>query len=64
MNRVPSPIGRIAPAFSLIAWTALDLRLSEAETVRFNVKELENQEASWTIRLTEPMPLKVPGCLN
>lgn len=48
MSVVPSPIVRIAAAFSLIAWMAFDVRLSEAETVRFNAKELENQQASWT----------------
>jgi len=43
MSGVPSPIVRIAAAFSLIVWMAFDLRLGEAETVRVTAKELENQ---------------------
>lgn len=37
----------VVAAFSVIAWMAFDLRLSEAETVHFSAQELENQRASW-----------------
>lgn len=47
MRRSPSTILFVA-ALSLTVWMSFDRGLSQAETIRFSAKELENQEASWS----------------